>query len=406
MRKSGKTSAIVLLTSLIAFLEVIPFFKMFEFFNIILFILNVSCSTLLFGIHLRMKQKMSVVWFVAHVGFIYVFMLAVFTKNFELIGRFSEYLILANSFQVLIYCKRNSLKNELYLLVRLLILVLAFTCFTTLIGHSIDPSASRMLSDNPELYSKNIGGYGFVYSLLFFVIAIQVILTPGNYLNKRVIYWMFVLFICVMTLFSSRFFIAGMLIFGILFVSYFIKRPPFIFKIWILWATLGVSAFTGVFSIALWLYQNENYLIIKGYEALLAILYNSDSSYLSERLLKYSISMRGFSEFPLLGVVAAGEDIFNWEWYGRHSYILDNFALFGFFGGGISVFILIYPWRIYRHYFGLDLSSTFLAVCLIIMIGLTNILTPEILIAAYLILPATALLKTIETKDGNKESVI
>jgi hypothetical protein len=91
-------------------------------------------------------------------------------------------------------------------------------------------------------------------------------------------------------------------------------------------------------------------------------------------------------------VLAGGGDVYGWQWYGRHSFILDNFALFGLFGGPVYLYILLAPWFIYRRRLGMDFQIAVVGAATIFVLALTNILTPEILIAAYLILPATAAL--------------
>lgn len=406
MFKAMNLSVVILLSTLIALLAIIPFFKVFSVFNVILFTLSISCSILIFGLHWRMNQKLSLIWYVTHISFGYIFFFALLTKNVALVGRFSEYLILANSLQVLLYCQFNSLENELSSLVKFSILAVALSCITTLIGHSTDPAASRMVSDNPELYGSNIGGYGFIYCLLFFIIAIQSTSIPGGWSKKGAISWLCIVIILAATLFSSRFLIAGMLAVGLLMTSYFTKRSPFNFGGPILWICVGLSSFLSVVSLVFWLYQNESYLILKSYEILLAAMSNSDSSYLTERLAKYIISWQGFVEFPVFGVLAGGGEVFDWQWYGRHSFILDNFALFGLFGGFAFLFILLYPWIMYRRRLGLDSISTLQAALVILLLGITNILTPEILIAAYLILPATALLNKKEPVLDTRVNVI
>ena len=392
MSKVGNLSVIVLLSGVIASLAIVPFFKFFDIFNTILFALSILCSTILLGLHWRMRQKLSLVWYVTHIGFSYLCVFALLTKNLGLVGRFAEYLILANSFQVVLYCQRNDLKNELAVIVKVLFFLVAFSCITTLIGHSVDPAASRMVADNTNLYSSNIGGYGFIYALLFFIIAIQITAVPGGWSQKGATYWFCLTIILAATLFSSRFLIAGMLTIGVLMVSYFMKRSPFNFGGRIVWISIGLSSVLGVVSVVFWLYQNESYLILKVYEILLAVLFDSESSYLTERLSKYSISLKGLFEFPVFGVLAGGGEVFNWQWYGRHSFVLDNFALFGLFGGFAFVFILLHPWVVYRRRLGLDLISALQAALVVLTLGITNILTPEILIAAYLVLPASALL--------------
>ena len=60
----------------------------------------------------------------------------------------------------------------------------------------------------------------------------------------------------------------------------------------------------------------------------------------------------------------------------------------------------------YRRRLVLDSIRTLQAALVILLLGITNILTPEILIAAYLILPATALLNKKEPVLDTRVNVI
>lgn len=385
-------SVVVLLCTLISVLAIVPLFKVFSFFNVILYILSISCSFLLLGLHWRLNQGLSSVWYVAHISFGYVLFFSLQTNNLALVGRFSEYLILANSFQFLLYCQINCLENQLSGLIKLSIFAVFASCITTVVGISADPAAARMVADNPQLYSANIGGYGFIYCLLFFTIAIQNMAIPGGLLQNSVFYSVVIVLMLVLTIFMSRFLIAGIFTLGVLTISYFAKRSPFNFGGRMFRFIIGASGVLGTALLVLWLFKNESYLIIKTYEIIVSMVTGSDSSYLAERLEKYYISWQGFVEFPVFGVLAGGGEVFDWQWYGRHSFILDNFALFGVFGGCAFLFILLYPWIVFRRRLRLDLLSAVQAGLLVSFLALINILTPEILVAAYLILPGSALL--------------
>ena len=393
MTKLHNASVVWIFVLLITFFGVTPIFKAFGILNVLLFFLNVTCSALLLGLHWRMKQKLCLVWIVTHISFSYLVVFALLTKNVPLVGRFSEYLILANSFQFLLYCQANDLGRELKILVQLALIVVFIGCITTLIGYAIDPHASRMVGDNPQLYASNIGGYGFVYSLIFFAIALQIMMAQG-YWQRRGLFWLVLVFgLCVVTVFSSRFLIGGILLVMLLVFSYLTRRPPFHLGRRMLWILTGITGISMVSGFAYWLYQNESYLVIKAFDIALTIFSQSDSGYLAERLAKYSSSVDGLIKFPAFGVLAGGGDVYGWQWYGRHSFILDNFALFGFFGGTVYLYILLAPWFSYRRRLGMDFQIALVGAATIFVLALTNILTPEILIAAYLVLPATAAFK-------------
>jgi hypothetical protein len=393
MTKLHNASVVWIFFLLITFFGVTPIFKAFGILNVLLFFLNVTSSALLLGLHWRMKQKLSLVWIVTHISFCYLVVFALLTKNVPLVGRFSEYLILANSVQFLLYCQTNDLGRELKILVQIALIVVCIGCITTLIGYTIDPHASRMVGDNPHLYASNIGGYGFVYSLIFFAIALQIMMAPGHW-QRGGLFWRVLVFgLCVVTVISSRFLIGGILLVILLFFFYLTRRPPFHLGGRMLWILTGLIGISMVSAFAYWLYQNESYLVVKAFDILLTIFSQSDSGYLAERLAKYSSSVDGLIEFPVFGVLAGGGDVYGWQWYGRHSFILDNFALFGLFGGPVYLYILLAPWFSYRRRLGMDFQIALVGAATIFVLALTNILTPEILIAAYLILPATAALK-------------
>lgn len=373
-------------------LVIIPYFKSFFFYNYISFFFNISMSLLIFFYYIKNKKNLSMIWFLSHAGFIYIVLLSLITNNLFLIGRFSEYLILANCFQLLIYFYFNSLFKELNLIINVFIYSAVFSCITTLKIYRIDPFSSRLISDNPDLYSNNIGGYGFIYSLLFIFIALQILLISKKYNLKNKLIYIFILILFTLNIVNSNFLIATFLIIFLLILSFFFSRPPMFFRNKIIKLFIIFAFFFSLISIFNLFYQNENYIFTKAYDIYLSLKEGTFNTYLFERINNYLISLKGFLQFPIFGSIVGANNILDGEWFGRHSYILDNFSLFGIFGGIFYIFILIYPWFFYYQKFNLDFCSTFMASSSIFAIATANIITPEIIVAAYLIVPASALL--------------
>lgn len=396
-----KSSLIVHLFFFTTLFAIVPFFKSLTFFNLLYFSLNCGCSFLLLGLHWRMKQSLSLVWIVAHIGFCYLVFFSLLTRNYALIGRFAEYLILANSLQLLLYCKRNILLDQLIKPVHIISVAVVISCISTLFAYSYDPGASRDVSDNPSLFARNIGGYGYIYCLLFFVIGSQLKIQFSDKKNA-IVWWSIVFTLCVMTLFGSRFLIASTFLFVLLFIFYLLRQPPFHYGGPVIRSIIGFFVLLLLILIGNWMYQNESYLITKAFNIVLALTGGLDSSYLGERISQYLMSVRGLFEFPFFGVLAGGGDVFGWRLYGRHSFILDNYALFGLLGGTVYLYILLAPWLEYRSRLGLSYQTVYLCGGTVLLLALTNILSPEILVTAYLIVPAIAILENDEIRQVSK----
>lgn len=373
--------ALVTITSL-------PAFKAFAVYSLVLFCCTLSLSIAIFALTLRSGAALSIFWLLGHLLFFMTATLGIFSGNTALVGRFAEYLIIANLVQIYCLSSYKNIASSLSGVVKYVFFLNSLTAFTTLAQIYFDPAAARMVTESAGLRLLNVGGYEFVYAQLFMVLAWSLKIEKEREKNGSVGMYSFAGFsLSVVVVLLSNFLIAVSLLMIVLCYLFMSKAEPFpgsaknLRCFFLVGSLCAVGYFLSVIA------DSDLYMLRKMFEIVSAVISDGESGYLSERILKYKISIYGFQEFPLTGALIAGEYLFNWKYYGRHSYILDAFALFGIMGF-IYVYFLVAPlFHLRPAGVVLPVSKLFgVAIFLLVAIAGSNIITAEIIIATYLIL--------------------
>ena len=373
--------AIVTLTSL-------PIFKALAGYAVAIFVFTLLLSIALFALTLRSGAAFTAFWLLGHVLFFMTASLGIVSGNTALVGRFAEYLIIANLLQIFFLSSYQNISINLSGVVTYGFLLNSLTALTTLGQIYFEPAAARMVAENIGLRLMNVGGYEFVYAQLFMVLAWSLKIEKEREKNGSVGMYSFAgFFLSVVVVLLSNFLIAVSLLMIVLCFLFMSKAEPFpdsaknLRRFFLVGSLCAVGYFLSVIA------DSDLYMLRKMFEIVFAVISDGESGYLSERILKYKTSIYGFQEFPLTGALIAGEYLFNWKYYGRHSYILDAFALFGIMGFIYLHFLVAPLFHLRPAGVVLPVSKFFgVAIFLLVAIAGSNIITAEIIIATYLIL--------------------
>lgn len=237
-------------------------------------------------------------------------------------------------------------KNILYFC----IIIIAITCITTIIGLYKEPMASRYLATgrndlyNLNLYLKsNIGGYGFVYSLVL-LIPFMIYVFKNKIIDRMIILILLALFyFCII---KSQYTIAIVASFTYV-PLFFIRLNKRNFIFFIIFAALLVLLLKDVIGdILIYIADKVDYLFIKArFYQLASILQGTNIEGSDDRFFLYMMSLRAFLSSPILGRLSL---IFEKLPIGRHSEFLDLLGGTGLFG--LCLFLLLFILS-YRYIF-------------------------------------------------------
>ena len=378
----GISSALVFGLGALVFL---PFLQIIPGYTLIL-----TCLVLLLTFHLFVlmychNNVVSFFWIFGILLYFYVASLGVFSRNYPLVGRFAIYLLIANLFQLAVLAREKRFVCSLASVANFLCYLNIITCITTITQLMLDPAAARMVSEVESLQRLNVGGYGFIYSQLGMLLVWSNRLRSSPLIGGKILnYFGFVFSLLVLLM--SNYLIAVLL--SLCVVGYLFIRSCHPFNDIGAGARLLVVGMV-ISGLVYYFFMSSNeeiYLLLKIIEVSLAVFSSGESVYLSERMLKYFASINGFLQFPVLGLLGNGEEVFNWDVYGRHSYTLDNFALLGFFGGLMFSIYLIAPvlnLKLMRVPIFLHHGGVILLILALVSTG--NILSTEIILTFFFI---------------------
>jgi len=214
-------------------------------------------------------------------------------------------------------------------------LILIF-CISTIIGLKYYPSASREMAtinisfDNMILYAKNgIGGFDFVYSLVFLQIPLLCIIFTKNK-NYNKIYICIMLILDYLAIYSANYTISlllsslALLLFLICyFLNYNIKY--ILIYISLLLIFLYIFRFILIKSAISFFELKDKTIYIRRLNEIYAALKNNDILNL-ERFQLYKESIDTFLKNPFVGTLFNESELI-----GQHSDIFDNLGRFGMF---------------------------------------------------------------------------
>lgn len=273
--------------------------------------------------------------------------------------------------------------------VNLILTCLIITTITTIIGLEISPMASRELATGKEelydlydYYSRNIGGYGFAYSL---TLVIPTILYLYN--RTRKIKYILIALLMLICIIKTQYTIAIILSFASLFLMFtnFKTKNTFLmlFFVMLVFIVFKKPVANFLLSIA---YNTQSAMIANRFgEIANALLFDEASGGAGARVLLYFNSFNVFIKNPLLGTILNRRDFIN---IGQHSQNFDLLAYTGLVGFSFYVGIIIRTFSLLK----LNIYDSKYRTCVIytlvmfLLLGFINTTSfPELSIIVFLL---------------------
>lgn len=261
-----------------------------------------------------------------------------------------------------------------------LIGVFGVTSVSTMITLFSDPKASRILAKGGEeigkadYYLKNVGGYGYIYSIVFLV-PLLVYLIKHTKLVKEKFFYGIILLIQVMCVVLSQYTTALLLI--IVEIPFLllkkIKLKHYLLFVGIVFFGLLLTSSMGEWIYALSTFLNNINLEILGNRLkmlYLALSTNDTSGDLAKRYNYYQDSLNAFSDNIFLGNIFSA----NKRELGMHSEVLDLLGALGLFGVGYFIILMRYVVIRYVKYFKSEYFKELFVflLCMLFILGTFN----------------------------------
>lgn len=273
-------------------------------------------------------------------------------------------------------------------IIGLIIICLSITALTTIIGLEITPMASRELAtgnnksyDLYEYSSRNIGGYGFTYSLVLFIPTIIYL-----FKKKRQFIYIIILTLFLICIIKTQYTIA--LIFTIfsllLFFTKFSSRSIFIMLIVTILLFLLFNKSVAYFLLDITTNMQSKMLRARLREIAKIILYDETTGDMGNRIMLYFNSFVVFLKNPIIGTIFNRKDTY---YIGGHSQNFDLLAFTGLVGftyyiKQIKKIFNVLKSKISDSEYKICFIYTFLSFILLGFINTTNF--PELTIVVFL----------------------
>lgn len=338
--------------------------------------------------------------FAIYVFIIYTVLFAYLTNNDTIGNRFFELAQIPLFYLAYEKNRYYGQSRDNLLIVALFVPFIFITSFLTLYAYRINPYISRatkkQFSTGVENMKMGIGGYEFVYFLVFLLaVGVFFLLCKHQRFNrKQTIVGLIGLMVLIVNITLSNYSLAFLMLMLIVFmrlfflqirintlVIYFIPITVF----FILSAQITVFLLNMLINI-LGDTLNASRIIELKY----LLISNSVGNAMESRFNVYAYSINAFLHNPVFGALAAppGDYYSNVARYGNHSQLLDTFAFYGLGIGFLQLYVYLKPIKarivkINGFYEGLPLLIMMLFV---ILITLNNV-TPSIGFAVFFIYP-------------------
>lgn len=350
----------------------LPWFQLLPMYNILLFGVALFFIVLLFTC-VSLKTKKKIVPPLIIVLFIYLF--ATIGNNGGLRNGYLTYS--AALFLPILYTGiNNDVKKILESAFIFSLPIIAITCACTIAGCLIYPYASRRADfyteEGPMLMAQGVGGYSFIYGLIFLAMDCVFLIFSEKKRNIRLIYIVLLGLACI-TIFLSNFTTAVLtLLLGVGLLSLVLVRLGKISKGKIRLFVVAAIAFVVIKGISFDLSSGEGRIA-----RIFADNNKSAASAISDEFSEdrgplIIESWNGVCNSPLLGnaLFISYEDN-NSKYFGHHSFALDSWSLFGLFGV-LFIYYMIRPILKKIKYSKKPLVAMAYFIPLIIVLSLNN----------------------------------
>lgn len=299
--------------------------------------------------------------------------------------------------------KHNLLQrnNKLSLIIALAILpFIIIVSLRTLIAYRTYEYASRaakiQYDEGFELLRSGVGGYDFIYGLVFLFALLYLVTLNKTVRMKRGLLLIVLASLMIMSIiiYQSLFTIALILLVLTPFVRYFIEANTIQARL----ATILIFIFLALFINPLLIGTinfvlsiiNENMLAQKLTEIKYFLSSNAMDQFIYHRYANYSYSLSLIVDYPLLGAISApgfksSVDVFA---HGNHSHFIDTIAYFGLFVFILQISAYTYPILDLIKNYQDQRSSIITIYTLFVILGTINNITPSIAFFVYFVTPA------------------
>ena len=235
------------------------------------------------------------------------------------------------------YIELNDYKVVNRLMIISMILI-CFVCITSLQVLATNKDAARLLATGREEITQNlhgiIGGYAFIYSLIFICIVILGCFVEGI-IKKNKVLWILILGLLVSTIFKASFMIALILLITISLLTVFKVNKFSHFMFLIIFIIIVIKILSPFISHGLILLSstaNSQSMSMRINELNQFLLYGNAKGTIdmSARFDLYIVSIKSFLSNPLLGV--GGFYGYDTSIIGGHSAFIDEIARYGILG--------------------------------------------------------------------------
>lgn len=233
--------------------------------------------------------------------------------------------------------------------IKIILSMIAISAIFTLLGNLEFPGASRTLAGVQDYYatdralyrSMNIGGYGFVFSLVFLAMPVLLVFLKNK---KKNIMWIFILVLIVITVFVASYFIGIVLM--VVMISMCFINPKRLGRFFVLVG--GFAAVVFIFSDVIldWLItlgkNIDSEILIKRAEQFLTGSYFDDLGNDNNRIQIYINSITNWLQRPIFGALQG--EVIGLRRSG-HSALLGYLETYGVF----SIMYYIFYYYIYKN---------------------------------------------------------
>jgi len=276
---------------------------------------------------------------------------------------------------------------------------IVFSSITTLRGLALDPMAARLLSTGKEelmqgLTGMVIGSFGFIYGLVFVVVAILGLIKAGLPAKRRIIFTALVA-LFIYTIFAAAFMWALLiLVVSVTLMLLNIKKTLHLLAAALVILMLLFALSPVVSSVLNFLGDIVEHEVLSVRLHELAIMSRdfsvNETVSVEGRLGLMALSIRAFLSNPILGVggvygLGGGYDVI-----GRHAAFLDELAKYGILGAGF-LFVALYSNArfVYRRLKNSKQKTAyFCSMAAFFILGVVNVLfTIPLVFMAYFVVP-------------------
>lgn len=316
-------------------------------------------------------------------------------------NRYLEHSVMLILYLIYMYNNTYGYTNSSKLIIKFSLISMIITSVTTFIGLINNPYLARSIKSSGEytmiLRTKGIGGYEFIYMLVFVSIILFFILYNKKLFSLKsrfflIIMLIFILF--VMTIIYANYFTAFLMLLASIVLLLVLNNRNILTKVFILFMAIILlifrkSIFEYIISSMINFLESGATVekLVKLQAAFLG--YNGNDSIFLDRASTILLSWNSFLENLLGGLIVKpiGSSGGFLVGFGQHSHFMDTFALYGLVIGILNVYIILYPFFIRfkenHMLFSLNLS---MLMSVLIIFSLNNV-TPSIGFVIFFMYP-------------------